>query len=792
MHFKFLKLPILLILLIQTNHAFSGTTPPKLHVEGRYLKDSYGHIVNLHGFGQTYSPWFNEQNTKWNNYDVTACLTYNKGIIDKIMAAGWKMNFIRLHMDPYWSNTPGCTGRYEGEECFNETRFRKYLDEVFVPMAEYAISKGLYVVMRPPGVCPEHIEIGGVYHKYLIKVWGIVSRHPSLKNNPNIMFELANEPIEIKGTDGTYGSGTQGHFDNLKTYFQEITDTIRLKADNILWIPGLGYQSQYAGYAVNPIEGANIGYAVHVYPGWFNSGNGYEPFQKGWDTQVQPVADFAPIMVTEMDWAPERHNKSWGKDITGTAGGDGFGANFRKIADDCGNVSWLLFTSPDLLAQYGNPSAPADVVDFLTDPQACPLPVYQWFTEYANAYNFEGVSDEYLTLSELVVDGDKNILALNNSSSGLKINAVFADGHIENVSSLASVTIDNTDVIKIVRGRIFTLKDGEATAIISYTDKKGTTMQQTIKVSSSTFPLTEKLFNPDIWENGTFTESSHTLKTGQYGFGGWQYNAIDLSGYKYIVARLRSANTASVSFNVYDGASYWGSPASYAFGNKSEIVVPLKYAKKNDGSSLNRQHIYIAGFWSNGSNSFAIDTVFLSNSNQYDFPVILAKSSSGSEITSITDFSYPENAGPSASKSFLVSGDMLKENLLIESSIDYEISLSSTSGYSTSLTLSHQNGVVAGTEVFIRLKANLQKNAYSGSLAISSAEVQTKTISLTGSVAQPVGITETRNDIKVISTEYFTITGQKVIHIENCEGVFIEKKQMSDGSIITRKIYIKD
>lgn len=223
------------------SYAWEGMPMPKLRVEGRYLKDSHGHIVNLHGFAQTYSPWFNEENSKWGNYNVSACLAYNKGIIDKILAAGWKMNFIRLHMDPYWSNTPGCTPKYhEAHNCFNETRFRKYLDEVFVPMAEYAVSKGLYVVMRPPGVSPEKIGVGDDYHQYLTKVWGIVAKHPKLKNDSNIMFELANEPIDILGSDGTYGAGTQGHFDNLKTFFQTIVDVIRTSADNILWIPGLG------------------------------------------------------------------------------------------------------------------------------------------------------------------------------------------------------------------------------------------------------------------------------------------------------------------------------------------------------------------------------------------------------------------------------------------------------------------------------------------------------------------------------------------------------------------------
>jgi aryl-phospho-beta-D-glucosidase BglC (GH1 family) len=77
-------------------------------------------------------------------------------------------------------------------------RFEKYLDLVFIPMAEYAVSKGLYVIMRPPGVCPEKIKVNDLYHKYLERVWKTVAAHPKLKNHPNIMFELANEPIHTR------------------------------------------------------------------------------------------------------------------------------------------------------------------------------------------------------------------------------------------------------------------------------------------------------------------------------------------------------------------------------------------------------------------------------------------------------------------------------------------------------------------------------------------------------------------------------------------------------------------
>ena len=59
---------------------------PVLHVEGRYLKNEKGETVNLHGFTQTYSPFFNDN--AWTNYDVQSCLSYNKRMVDGIVAAG--------------------------------------------------------------------------------------------------------------------------------------------------------------------------------------------------------------------------------------------------------------------------------------------------------------------------------------------------------------------------------------------------------------------------------------------------------------------------------------------------------------------------------------------------------------------------------------------------------------------------------------------------------------------------------------------------------------------------------
>lgn len=595
-----------------------------LHIEGKYLKNPEGKTINLHGFAQTYSPYFNQN--EWTNYDVTGCLKYNKQIIDDVLSAGWKMNFVRMHMDPYWSDDPNKESvRYEGHERFLQSRFEKYLEAVFIPMAEYAISKGIYVVMRPPGVCPEKIAVGDNYNTYLELVWNIVSKNDKIKNNPGIMFELANEPRDILSTDGnTYGSNGQGCFDNMKIFCQRIVDKIRANgATNMIWVPGLAYQSSYSGFAKNPVAGQNIGYAVHVYPGWFGSdaeqpsaelggvmGGGYEGFQRGWNAQVQPIADISPVMITEMDWAPAKYDSSWGKSITGTVGATGFGANFKYLADNAGNVSWLLFTDCSLLARFKETPGSPGSYTFLNDPEACPWPVYHWFKEYADETTSE---DELISIE--TVGGYSSCQILTGSDKYVVLKAVYKNGAKKVVTSGLTFTSSDASTIMIDKnGRLVALKDGEVSVNISYASSKGVVRDITIKVTSTTFPLTNAIFNPSIWEKGTFREATKTLVTGLYGFGGWQYaNGVNLSAFKYLTVELGNDNECSASFRLFDKNNYWSEPASYDFGRSRKVVVDLNNMYTSSKRKTDLSHLYIIGIWSTGNKPIIIDKVYLSN-----------------------------------------------------------------------------------------------------------------------------------------------------------------------------------
>ena len=245
----------------------------------------------------------------------------------------------------------------------------------------------------------------------------------------------------------------------------------------------------------------------------------------------------------------------------------------------------------------------------MDDPQACPWPIYHWYQDYR-----KGTSDTG-ALKDITVEGaEAGITLTTGSSSYLMVYANYEDGSTSIVSSKASFSCSDPSIISIDgTGKMTALKDGNVTITVTYGEASGI-KTATVAVHATTFPLSADAFNPSIWETGTYDETTHTLITGSYGFGGWEYtNGVDLSGYKYLVVKLGNDNTADVKFRLFD-KGYWEGAASYAFGNSRKVVVELKKMKKEDsGAILSPKSIKIIGFWSNGGKPIIINDIYLSN-----------------------------------------------------------------------------------------------------------------------------------------------------------------------------------
>ena len=227
--------------------------------------------------------------------------------------------------------------------------------------------------------------------------------------------------------------------------------------------------------------------------------------------------------------------------------------------------------------------------------------------------NYTSYSEDYLTMTNLEISQDTYSL-LPGTGKSFTLTATYKDGHQQDVTAEAKYEIANPAVLSISNGRLVPQGLGSSDVTATYTDNVGNSLIQTFKVVIDHFPLTQDGVNPNIYESGSWDASTHTLITGQWGFGGWQYSsAVDFSSYKYIVIEFATAPSCGASFRLFDENNYWSSPAMVACDDQSKVVIELSTLKK-DGSNtpLDPSHIYIAGFWSNGGQPIKIKNIFVS------------------------------------------------------------------------------------------------------------------------------------------------------------------------------------
>jgi hypothetical protein len=380
-----LALGFLLVLSnVPSAQAWQGMPVPSLHVQGNQLNDPYGNTVLLHGWRISDNPYFCDNGAFFNSpNDYAGCLTYLKNVVNTFTHTnglygsthGWYANEIRLGCDSYWFGD-----WVDGS--FSLSRLQAYTTNILVPFSQYCQSNGLYLVIFPNVTIPQDTTTN-IVQSTLLTIWNYWSSLPQLQNAGNLQFELCNEPINAYA-NGTWGNGSQPYYDALKNWLQPIVDTIRGHgAGNIIWVPGLGYQSQYAGYAVNPINGTNIGYAAHIYPTYGGVGNDPTSLQNFWNSNYKPCADLYPMNITETYWESNfPGDPTYWQLFNGITGNDsqGFGTALHHTLDNQGNVSFEIGITGDLIVN----ADPTDFGFLNSQPgrDDAAVPAFEWFYNY--------------------------------------------------------------------------------------------------------------------------------------------------------------------------------------------------------------------------------------------------------------------------------------------------------------------------------------------------------------------------------------------------------------------------
>lgn len=374
-----------------------GDQTPPLHVTGRFLENPSGKIINLHGYMQPGSSWFNgeghnyrQPNDFTNPVNVAPALAFYDRVAD-IMSHhgpmygarhGWYCNFVRFIGDgsapenfaPGWDANGNLT--YPGQ-------FIGWIDNEVVPFVNHCRANGMYVVLvgNPSEIFPggDHTRnMTQQYQQNLIAFWKAVASNPGIRNADNVMFEICNEPIANETSFGTndWGSGNDAHWIAITDFMQPIVDAIRQQGSkNVVWIPGLGWQGEYAGFANHPVLGSNVGYAAHVYPGYGGAHDDPALVDKLWASNYKPCADKSPMIITEMAWSPndgEGYKDLWNAHTVG------FGNAIKRCIDTQGNVSYLVGMTGD---HFPNIDKGLTVTQQSTSESS--RAVFEWFAQYA-------------------------------------------------------------------------------------------------------------------------------------------------------------------------------------------------------------------------------------------------------------------------------------------------------------------------------------------------------------------------------------------------------------------------
>ena len=215
---------------------------------------------------------------------------------------------------------------------------------------------------------------------------------------------------------------------------------------------------------------------------------------------------------------------------------------------------------------------------------------------------FYGAKSLSVNVGEVFVPGE-----------AIAVTATFNDGHTENVSDY--VTFRSNDVL-IQDGKI--VGEGDATVEVLYDDFSGQQTTTSFTTHISYFPFTADYFKK---RQGTATVdvANRTVQfLGTNAQAGWQYGStIDFSAFKYLVVKLKEAQTGDIEIRL---SKKVGSTISVGYketiGDRMIIAIDLNnmiYNKVKMAPST----VYKVLFHSPQTGSIAIDDIFLSNDDQY-------------------------------------------------------------------------------------------------------------------------------------------------------------------------------
>ncbi|CCQ34237.1 alpha-galactosidase protein [Halorhabdus tiamatea SARL4B] len=291
----------------------AGVPTPRLHTEGRWIRDPAGNDVTLRGMAPA-DPGFYRQYHPKSFEEVLESATDTD--------RGWYPNTVRLP----------CT-----QDSIDALGLETYVTEVLRPAVDLLAARDVYALVDFHLIRPYTQDATETYNEendeelapindVMTTFWDRVA--PEFAEDEHVLYELFNEPTQ----PAMYGDDA-GAFQAWRDAAQPWVDLVREHAPETPIIIGSPRWTSVTHMAPEyPFEGENLIYAAHIYPD-----NGAPADFDQW--YGEPAAD-VPVVVTEFGWDP-----AGGSVDQGTT--SGWGEPFREWVEGYENVGWISWCFDD-------------------------------------------------------------------------------------------------------------------------------------------------------------------------------------------------------------------------------------------------------------------------------------------------------------------------------------------------------------------------------------------------------------------------------------------------------------
>jgi endoglucanase len=285
----------------KSSDAQMQSTLPRLHVDGRWLKDPAGNSVDLHGLN-TVDPWWGTQYQQMG--DATFLETLHR-LTDS--SGGWHTDVVRV---PF-------------QHSIDSIGLERTIEEYVRPVVDFLEARDCYAIIDFHRVEPWNTD---EIDREVRRFWDAVA--PAFADDEHVLFELFNEPTE------PFGDGRRDWAAWRETA-QPWVDLVRSHAPETPLLVGSPRWSTYTRYAAeDPFEGENIVYATHLYPTHFENHD---------LDALAAVADEQPLFVTEWGYVDDEDKPDH---MVGST--SGYGEPLRRYFEGIANLSWTAWCADSL------------------------------------------------------------------------------------------------------------------------------------------------------------------------------------------------------------------------------------------------------------------------------------------------------------------------------------------------------------------------------------------------------------------------------------------------------------